>query len=113
MYSPALPVPDVSISVSGDSIAGQNYSLQCSASVVDGVVVQPDLEIEGPGGSVLVSAEQSGTLTHMFSPLVTSDGSQYTCRATVVIPEAGITSPQGSTMKTIIVTSESILLNYW
>ena len=87
----------------GDSIAGQNYSLQCSASVVDGVVVQPDLEIVGPGGSVLASVGQNVTLTHMFSPLVTFDGGQYTCTATLNIPEAGITNLQGSAVKSIIV----------
>ena len=104
--SSALPAPVVSISVSGDSIAGQTYSLQCSASVVDGVVVQPDLEIVGPGGSVLASVGQNVTLTHMFSPLVTSNGGQYTCTATVNIPEASITNLQGSTMKIISVTSK-------
>ena len=99
--SSALPAPDVSISVSGDSIAGQSYSLQCSASVVHGVVVQPDLEIVGPDGSVLASVGQSVTLTHMFSSLATSNGGQYTCTATLNIPEANITNLQGSAVEDI------------
>ena len=106
----ALPVPDVSIIVSGDSIAGQSYALQCSASVVDSVVVQPDMEIDRPNGSVLVSVEQSRTLTHNFFPLVASDGGQYTCTATVNIPEAGITNLQGIAVETIIVVGMLIFI---
>ena len=41
----ALPAPVVTISFSGDSTAGQGYSLQCSASVMTGLVVLPDLKI--------------------------------------------------------------------
>ena len=70
------------------------------------MVVQPDLEIVGPGGSVLASVRQSVTLTHMFSPLVTSDGGQYTCTATLNIPEAAITDLQGSAVEIITVASE-------
>ena len=65
------------------------------------MVVQPDLEIVGPGGSALASVGQSVTLTHMFSPLVTSDGGQYTCTATLNIPEAGITNLLGSAIENI------------
>ena len=65
------------------------------------MVVQPDLEIVGPDGSVLASVGQSVTLTHMFSSLVTSDGGQYTCTATLNIPEAGITNLLGSAIENI------------
>ena len=74
------------------------------------MVVQPDLEIVGPGGSVLASVQQSVSLTHMFSPLETSDGGQYTCTATVNIPEAGILNLQGSAVENVSVTSELTLL---
>ena len=74
------------------------------------MVVQPDLEIVGHDGSVLASVGQNVTLTHMFSPLATSNGGQYTCTATFNIPEAGITDLQGSAMEVITVASELSLL---
>ena len=100
----ALPAPNVTISFSGDSIAGLNNSLHCSASVVAGLVVLPDLKIVSPN-STKVSAVNSSSLNYVFFPLRTSDGGQYTCTATVNIPQAGITDLQSLAMETITVAS--------
>ena len=86
----ALPVPSVSISFSGYSIAGQNYSLNCTATVVPGLVVDPDMSIVFPNSTV-VSVTDTTSLGHTFSPLRMSDSGQYTCTATINIPQAGIT----------------------
>ena len=99
-----LPPPNVSISTSGDSIAGQNYSLSCSASVVDGLVVLPDLTLTAPNSSVISSSMNTSSLVYMFSSLRTSDGGPYTCTATVNI--TGVTIHQSPTTETIIVASE-------
>ena len=96
-----LPPPDVSISSSGDSIAGQNYSLNCSASAVDGLVVLPDLKIVGPNSTM--SLMNTSSLVYMLSTLRTSDGGLYTCTATVNI--TGVTFHQSPTTETIIVAS--------
>ena len=101
----ALPAPNVTISFSGDSIAGQNYSLHCSASVVAGLVVLPDLKIVSPN-STEVSAVTNSSVDYVFSPLRTSDGGQYTCTATVNIPQAGITDLQSSAVETITVVGK-------
>ena len=98
----ALPAPDVTISFSGYSIAGQDYSLQCSASVVAGLVVLPDLKIVFPN-STEISVMNTSSLDYMFSPLRTSDGGQYTCTATVNIPQAGITHLQNSVTEVVVV----------
>ena len=98
----ALPDPNVTISFSGDSIASLTYSLQCSASVVAGLGVLPHLKIVFPN-STEVSAVNSSSVDYVFSPLRTSDGGQYTCTATVNIPQAGITDRQNSAVETITV----------
>ena len=102
---PALPAPNISLSFSGYSIAGQDYSLQCSASVVDGLVVLPDLKIVFPN-STEISVMNTSSLDYMFSPLRTSDGGQYTCTATVNIPQAGITDLQSSVIENITVVGK-------
>ena len=104
LLPPALPAPDVTVSFSGVSTAGQSYSLQCSASVVDGLVVLPDLKIVFPNSTV-ISVINTISLDYPFSPLRTSDGGQYTCTATVNIPQAGITDLQSSAVETITVAS--------
>ena len=88
---------------SGYSIAGQEYSLQCLASVVDGLVVLPDLKIVFPNSTEISVITSS--LDYTFSPLRTSDGGQYTCTATVNIPQAGITNLQNSAVETVTIAS--------
>ena len=104
----ALPAPNVTISFSGDSIAGLTYSLHCSASVVAGLVVLPDLKIVFPN-STEVSAVNSSSVDYVFYPLRTSDGGQYTCTATVNIPQAGITDLQSSGVETITVVGKKLI----
>ena len=101
----ALPVPVVTISFSGSSTAGEEYSLQCSASVVAGLVVLPDLKIVFPN-STEISVMDSSSLDYMFSPLRTSDGGQYTCTATVNISQAGIMDLQNSAVETVVVVGK-------
>ena len=98
-----LPPPNVSISSSWDSIAGQNYSLNCSASVVDGLVVLPDLKLTAPNSTVISSSMNTSSLVYMLSSLRTSDGGPYTCTATVNITD--VTFHQSSITETIIVAS--------
>ena len=100
----ALPAPNVTIMFPENLTAGQNYSLQCSASVVDGLVVQPELEIVHPNSTV-ISVVNTSSVDYMFSPLRTSDGGQYTCTATINIPQTGITDLNNVTAKTITVGS--------
>ena len=104
-----LSAPNISISFSGNSSAGLENSINCSASVVDGLVVLPDLMIEFH--SIVISEENNSSLVYIFSPLRTSDRGQYTCTATISIPQAGITDLQTSTMESITVTSQSYIID--
>ena len=65
-------------------------------------MVQPDMEIVFPNTTEIVASNIS-SLNYTFSPLRISDGGQYTCTATVNIPQAGIADLQSSTSDIIIV----------
>ena len=78
----ALPAPRVTMTFSGYSIAGQAYALQCSAGVVDGLVVLPDMKIRYLNSTV-ISVMNSSSVEYVFSPLRTSHGGQYTCTLSV------------------------------
>ena len=99
LSSPALPPPVVTSSSYGSTIAGLVYSLQCMVKVVDGLVVVPDVVWMKDGG-VLVNGTNTtltrtmsggnSTLNLTFNPLLTSHGGQYTCVATISIPQLSL-----------------------
>ena len=68
-------------------------------------MVQPDMEIVFPNTTEIVAMNIT-SLNYTFSPLRTSDGGQYTCIATVNIPQAGIADLQSSTSEIITVIGE-------
>ena len=82
--------------------AGKTYTLNCTAAVVKGLVVQPDLVIMGPNSNV-VSVNNASSVTHTFSLLRTSDGGQYRCTASVNIPQAEIEGLQSFAVMNITV----------
>ena len=67
--------------------------------------MQPDMEIVFSNMTKIVAMNIS-SLNYTFSPLRTSDGGQYTCTATVNIPQAGIVDLQSSTSEIITVIGE-------
>ena len=67
-------------------------------------MVQPDLLIVFPNTTEIVAMNIS-SLSYTFSSLRTSDGGQYTCTATVNIPEAGIADLHGSAVEALTVAS--------
>ncbi|KAL5486725.1 hypothetical protein EMCRGX_G019242 [Ephydatia muelleri] len=95
----ALPPPVVTTSSYGSTIAGSVYSLVCTVKVVDGLVVVPDV-VWMKDGRVLVNGTNT-TLTRTvlggnsnlnltFNPLLTSHGGQYTCVATISVPQLSL-----------------------
>ena len=82
--------------------AGKNYTLNCTATVVKGLVVQPDLVIMGPNSTV-ASVNNASSVTHTFSLLRTSDGGLYKCTANVNIPKAKIEGLQSFAVMNITV----------
>ena len=97
-----LPAPNVTISFSGSSTAGENYSIKCSANVVPGLVIEPLMEIDFSNSTL---AAGNSLVEHTFSLLKTSDGGEYTCTATINIPQAYITNLNQSATGNITVAS--------
>ena len=75
--------------------------MNCSASVVNGLVVLPDLTIVFPNSTV-ISEDGTNSQAYMFSPLRMSDGGWYTCTAAVNIPVAGIIDHQSSVTRNVV-----------
>ena len=111
LSSPGLPVTTSSY---GSTIAGFVYSLVCIVKVVDGLVVGPDVVWMKDGGVVVnrtnttltrtVSGGHS-TLNLTFNPLLTSHGGQYTCVATISVPQLSLNITNSSAV-TVSVQSE-------
>ena len=86
----------ISITASGTNIAGETYSLECSATVT-GSTDQPTItwldQINNPVPSEMVTTTGSmSTLT--FNPLVASHAGTYTCR----VSAGGVTETQTFTV---------------
>ena len=85
----------IDIHSSGASTAGQAYTLTCTVTVVENLVVGPTLEwldtdTNIVGGNDItvgppITTNTNSTLTLTFNPLYTSHGGRYTCRASINI----------------------------
>ena len=116
---PALKAPGVSITSSGGTTAGGSYSLQCSVSVVELLVVSPSVEWLDPDGRVAsaddltvdataVTAGTSTTRSIAFAPLHTSHAQEYTCRAAITIESISIDDLSSSATEGVSVDSKCI-----
>ena len=116
--SQLITVPDpprITVDASGTSVAGETYSLTCSVRLEQELRQSPVIEWIGPDGRVMengtpvdVSLSSSPTtMTLLFSPLHTSHGGTYWCRATVTDAAAKIVIMNSSSVN---VTVESKLL---
>ena len=90
-----LPAPDINITTTGDSTAGEMYTLICTVTSVANLFSPPELVWMKTDSGVLNGSEtlMEGTTTarnFTFSPLLTSQGGEYTCQATITITKAGI-----------------------
>ena len=93
-----LPQPLVTISTDGVDIAGENFGLTCTVSVIEGLTDNAVLTTswtDESGGRLLGSSYGPGTqaalmtttnVTLSYAPLLTSHGGQYTCMANLNVP---------------------------
>ena len=84
------------------TIAGGSVSLTCTATVIDNLVVTPDLQWLDPDGSNLVAmnitrSDLVFTRAVELNSLRTSQGGQYRCEATLTIPDGPIALGMAST----------------
>ena len=120
----ALPVPEVAIHSTGNTTAGEVYTLSCSATVVENLVVVPTIQWEYSNGSAvdggstftlsaMVVSGNTTTRNLTFSPLRTSHGGEYTCRAIINIPSISITGLSNSQSTDVVVQSKTLGYICW
>ena len=114
-----LPLPVVSVSSPPVTEAGQPLSLICTVTVVEYLIVHPQIQWKQQNGSiigssnpsVMISLMVSGVLsTHNvnFTPLKSSSAGQYTCMASINIPNLPL-SLNISASTSVLVQSKSYL----
>ena len=114
-----LPVPEVAIHSTGNTTAGEGYTLSCTATVVENLVVVPTIQWEYSNGSAVEGGSTftlsdmvtSGNLT--FSPLRTSHGGEYTCRAIINIPSISISALSNSQSIGVVIQSKTLSYLCW
>lgn len=115
---PALPPPGITIRTEGNPIAGQQYSLICTVTVVEDLVVEPSVawlnSNDDPvsGEDITVgNTERMGTtttLTLVFQPLHTSHGGAYTCRASISVAEISLSDLSSTSSADVNVASKLV-----
>ena len=108
----------ISIGSEGLPTAGNNYSLICTASVLEKLVDTAVLTVSWAdamgdvvsedGIDATVIAETVNTTALSFRPLYTSHGGRYICRASLDIPELS-TSVNTSIARDVFVESEYVV----
>ena len=120
----ALPVPEVAIHSTGNTTAGEVYTLSCTAAVVENLVVVPTIQWEYSNGSPVeggstftlsdtVTSGNTTTRNLTFSTLQTSHGGEYTCRAIINIPSIFISGLNNSKSTDVVVQSKTLSYLCW
>ena len=118
-----ITVPDpprITVHASGSSIAGETYSLTCTVSLEQELRQSPVIEWIRPDGRVIESgtivdvslSSSPTTMTLLFSPLHTSHGGTYWCRATVTDAAAKIVIMNSSSVN-VTVQSKLLYVMCW
>ena len=107
----SAPLPGVTISSTGTLTAGKPFSFFCTVTLADGGSLTEDLTVQWvtPAsisvhtdrdiGIIITNSTGTSTSTLQFTPLRTSHGGQYTCKATT-------TAGNDSATETLTVQSE-------
>ena len=97
------------------TLAGEQLSLTCTATVIEFLITTPTLTWRLPGNNVDTSVgvtsrfEAKSNITINFNPLHTSHGGVYVCEATVDI--TGIPTQSQTASDTVRVQSKLIMIN--
>ena len=118
----ALPRPEVVIIPDGSTTAGDVYTLTCNTTVVENLAVEPDIQwlytngttVGGTditvGGVMMMGNVSTQNLT--FSPLRTSHGGQYICRASVNVSAVSLPVISNQSSLNVTVQSKNMRLVY-
>ena len=87
-----LPVPAIAISSLGSLIAGENYTLSCTITVIEGLTEDAVISTSWTNsrGDLMISditqvSDVNTTSTLEFMPIMTSQGGSYICNASINI----------------------------
>ena len=98
-FSSELPIPEIFGDIE-TVIAGQPFNRECIYTVIANLITDPTIHWVNSMDSIV-----SSTSTLSLTPLMTSDGGQYTCIVNINITELNI-SLTGNGITNIIVESE-------
>ncbi len=106
---PLVPTLMATLTLAPSPMAGQSYSLTCTLTGGDSLspTISYQFTQDNPGHTGVVGGV-STTPTLTFSPLMLSNGGQYSCQATITSPH--LNSPQvvDSGTQDLMVQSESV-----
>ena len=105
--APAPPTVQITQS-SASPVAGEPLTLNCSATIQEGIMGSPTLAWSRDGAE---QATGAGSLSLPFTSLATSDGGIYVCAARLTIPLAGVDVTSSNTT-TVAVQSMFILSSF-
>ncbi len=105
------PPPVVTISVSGDSVAGSSLSLLCTATPPIPLVTPPTVSwVQQDLADIVtpVTSDPSASIRLTFDPLRTSRGGVYMCMAGYNIPDTDLPDLSNTTSTIVSVQSRSL-----
>ena len=105
---PDLPPPTVTLSAPPTVQAGDSLTLTCSVGVVSDLASPPTIQWTDSSGQTLTSVGSGLTRTLTFDPVRTSHAEEYTCTATINIPEVNITDRSSVDSTDITVAGGSV-----
>ena len=116
-FSPSeLPAPLISITSEGNSVAGENYTLICTVSVVEGLADGASIAASWTDdrrnplqSDILQTSNTNTTLTLEFVPLFSSHGGRYMCNASIIVPMIS-TVKMSSEPYDIIIQSNTLIV---
>ena len=108
---------DIQNSTGENALNNTDYILTCTVTVIEGITLPVTVEWVGSDGDVVTSEENKmvgevevqgtvSTLSLSFSPVFSSDGGSYTCRAAISVSWLTQQPPHLSTTVKMPVTSK-------
>ena len=113
-----LPAPVITISGSGLLVAGQNSTLTCYVSIINGLVEGTFFEASWTNANGITlqmdNSQDTGpnkTIALDFAPLLLSYGGRYACSASVTIPGISLMRTNSEPFD-VIIQSKSLYFLY-
>ena len=109
VYLSELLPPNVAIAPNGAQTIGVSYNMTCTVNVLGLLIPNTTIQwVKTPPNNTIPSPNTASTTSiHYIEALNTSDAGQYTCIATITIPDIGFTV-QGNDSHVIALTSKQI-----